>query len=191
LWSRGGAWRPTPVLKMEAGGGGVSTFRAKDLVGTKWVLATTPRLRGPLRGVQPHARPRVHVLKFSSEVLLARGAHGVVGGHRGGGYRFPLFKIIDRGGRHQVRGYHVVTGRASRARARIAREWPGGEPGHLHFVLSNNPRLDNSLVLWLSKRKSPWTLPGWCLAFQMSRPTRARATSTARPMKIHSMGSTL
>lgn len=46
--------------------------------------------------------------------------------------------------------------------------------GHHHLVLSNNPRLDNSPVLWLSKRKSPWTLPGWCLAFQMSRQTRAK-----------------
>jgi len=81
----------------------------------------------------------------------------------------------------------------ARARKRGKNLYPAlsaGTPrqGYHHFVLSNNPRLDNSPVLWLSKRKSPWTLPGRCLAFQMGRQNRAKMRSATMPPMIHSMG---
>ncbi|EHJ46934.1 hypothetical protein DFW101_0919 [Solidesulfovibrio carbinoliphilus subsp. oakridgensis] len=57
-----------------------------------------------------------------------------------------------------------------------------------HFVLSNNPRLDNSPVLWLSNRKSPWTLPGRCLVLKTKTAARTRTPTARAAVMTHSMG---
>ena len=157
LWSRGGAWWPTPLLKMKAGGGRwYPSPRAKDLVGTEVGTGDHSKVARPVaRGPASRVRPRVHVGKFSPEVLLTRRSHRVVGGHGGGGYPVPSpdrnrpgggGSIVSRVGisaNHELVRF-VVRDKSSRARARTAREWPGGEPGHLHFVLSWTPRWDSS-----------------------------------------------
>ena len=60
---------------------------------------------------------------------------------------------------------------------------------HPHFVLFSNPCLESALCLERSKRKSPWTLPGWGLALKWKTATRtttptARAAGMIDPMVV-------
>ena len=74
---------------------------------------------GSLFGVQPHARARAYMSgKSRPRYYQSGGPMASSGGHEGGGYPVPMVRMKQGEGGAPGRGYHVVTSKTSRARAR-------------------------------------------------------------------------